>query len=237
MVLFPCRAFSQTKDATGNAERLGGNVATVIIPYRGADTNNFINAASQRRGVQPVILPRSEKNDFFSTANRETESGRSYDILGSINLSVTVIPSTCGISNGSMMIVPDGGTPPYSFYIGDGSTYRSGNFPNKAAGAYMVKVTDAKGEKAMTEVIIENLYPKPTLKASSYSAAKTCSSGDATITLEATGGCRLMSIAMTVFITSRAMCSRIFMGGFIYFLCGTRTDVSGHSMLLMWVIY
>lgn len=176
------------KDAAINAARLDGNVTTVTIPYRGADTNKFISAAAQQRGLQSITLPASGKSDFFSTTNRETGSERTYQILGAINLSVTITSSTCGANNGSMIIVPDGGTPPYSFDIGDGATYRSGNFPNKAAGTYMVKVTDAKGEKAITEVSIENLYPKPTLKASSYSAAKTCSSADATITLEATGG-------------------------------------------------
>ncbi len=53
-----------------------------------------------------------------------------------------IVDANCGQNNGSFNIIPNGGTPPYSYDIGNGPS-SSNSFSNLAAGNYTITITDA----------------------------------------------------------------------------------------------
>lgn len=115
-------------------------------------------------------------------------SSRTFSVTGAINVTVTVTGSTCGYYNGSIIAIASGGTSPYTYDIGDGWKYKTGNFPREAPGTYTLVVTDATGQSTSVPVTIGNTYPKVTLKAASYKRVSQCDKADASINLQASGG-------------------------------------------------
>ncbi|MBC7948962.1 MAG: gliding motility-associated C-terminal domain-containing protein [Chitinophagaceae bacterium] len=111
-----------------------------------------------------------------------------FRVINAITLDITVVSSSCGGSNGSIVIVASGGTAPYTYTMISGWTQNNGNFPGRSPGTYNFIISDAAGLTAPATVVVPNTFPRPTLTMSSYTQATTCSSGDATVTLQATGG-------------------------------------------------
>lgn len=56
-----------------------------------------------------------------------------------------ITPATCGANNGSVTVVPSGGTVPYTYTIDGGASQASATFNGLAAGVHNVVVTDNRG--------------------------------------------------------------------------------------------
>jgi len=72
---------------------------------------------------------------------------------------VSIVPTTCGVNNGSVTVLASGGTLVYTYSIG-GAGQSSGTFSNLASGSYTVTVTDAFGcIKTVTAVVTTTNAP------------------------------------------------------------------------------
>lgn len=110
---------------------------------------------------------------------------------GIITLTIDTTSTTCGNTNGSIVALATGGTPPYNYsYIISGNTYsqNTGNFQNLAAGSYQVIVSDANSQTATAIVNLSNNFPAPSAVVSSYTNPSTCSTFDGTLTVTANNG-------------------------------------------------
>jgi gliding motility-associated-like protein len=120
------------------------------------------------------------------------KTGSKVSVLGAINIAVSTGSSTCGGSNGYMLVEATGGTPPYIYTITDpygySYTQNTGNFRDRPAYTYIVTVTDVDGNMASTPATILNLYPPPRLSISSYQNASGCATNDAKVVLNVTDG-------------------------------------------------
>ncbi len=71
-----------------------------------------------------------------------------------LNVVVVGTDPDCGLNNGSVSAIPDGGTPPYSYDFGNGFQDFS-TLSGLAAGIYSVTVMDAEGCTAENSVILD----------------------------------------------------------------------------------
>ncbi|AKQ46482.1 hypothetical protein TH63_13990 [Rufibacter radiotolerans] len=110
------------------------------------------------------------------------------DIAGPTGLTLASNASTCGSSNGSIMVDGvTGGTAPYTFSI-DGSTFQaSATFTSLVAREYTVTVKDANGCTFVKKVVVENIAGPTNLVATAVSS--TCGSSNGSLTIgNVTGG-------------------------------------------------
>ena len=131
---------------------------------------------------------RTGYNFTTNISDKNSATTQTFRINGAINVTVTTVGSTCGYINGSIIASASGGTAPYTYDIGDGWKYNTGNFPRVARGAYTLIVTDAAGQTASVPLTVGNTYPKVSLKAASYKRVSQCDVADASVTLQASGG-------------------------------------------------
>lgn len=128
-----------------------------------------------------VLLPDVNSRDQSVVTKTSTTTGV-------ITIDVTTTNSTCGYVNGSIIAVASGGTPPYTYDIGLGLKYRSGNFPRVSAGTYKLVVTDANGQANSVDVVVGNTYSEISIKVLDFKQASGCAKADASVTLQASGG-------------------------------------------------
>ncbi len=106
----------------------------------------------------------------------------------SLPLSVRIddrVVAKCGAANGAFTVTTTGGTPPYSYNIGNGETTNA-LFDDLAGGAYSLVVTDSQGCKTTTNVVIEQTN---TLSASIINqTAANCGQNNAIIEIKVEGG-------------------------------------------------
>lgn len=69
--------------------------------------------------------------------------------------SLAVVDSKCGQPDGQVTVKAQGGTPPYAYDIGQGGQNLP-TFSGLPSGAYTLKLTDAKGCRADSNIIIKN---------------------------------------------------------------------------------
>jgi gliding motility-associated-like protein len=99
--------------------------------------------------------------------------------------STVTTPSTCGNSNGSVIVSVTNGVAPYQYSV-DGVNFQAGStFNNLAAGGYMVTVKDANGTTTTTNAGVTNIAgPQITATAS----AASCSNNDGGLDASNIGG-------------------------------------------------
>ncbi|MBL0340556.1 MAG: SprB repeat-containing protein [Bacteroidetes bacterium] len=78
-----------------------------------------------------------------------------------IVINTVVTGSTCGISNGSVVVNANGGTGAYQYNINAGPYQASGTFNNLTPGNYTIKVKDANGCISLPSVVIITDAPSP----------------------------------------------------------------------------
>jgi thiol-disulfide isomerase/thioredoxin len=71
-----------------------------------------------------------------------------------INVQTQSTPDNCGQQDGTLLLATTGGTFPYQYDIGSGSTGIP-FFQNLAAGAYVASITDAAGCEEIVNVVVE----------------------------------------------------------------------------------
>ena len=99
----------------------------------------------------------------------------------------TVVNSSCGLSNGSILAGASGGTPSYQYSLDGGNTYQSGNsFLNLAPGPYTVTAKDANGKTGVLDVTVGNL-PGPTIT-NTLITPTSCAAASGTVTITTSGG-------------------------------------------------
>ena len=102
-----------------------------------------------------------------------------------VQLSLSIVNTTCGNNNGSITAMASNGTAPYQYSI-DGVNFISNNlFNNLAAGNYTITTRDANGLTKDSMVHIGNA-PGPQATVSTTTAS--CTNTNGTITINATGG-------------------------------------------------
>ncbi len=124
-------------------------------------------------------------------AGNQSEPAKKYSIEGIITLTIQTTPTTCGYSNGSIVITAAGGIAPYLFsatIAGSTFTQNTGNFQNLTAGSYQFTITDANGQTVTTVVDLSNTFAPPSVSISAYMNPSGCATFDGGLTLSASGG-------------------------------------------------
>lgn len=98
---------------------------------------------------------------------------------------VTTTGTTCGSSDGTLVITASGGDGSYTYYV-DGSTVAGGTVTGLAGGSYSVYVEDGNG--CISAATNENVASSSAVVASSTGADETCNSSNGSISITATGG-------------------------------------------------
>ncbi len=102
-----------------------------------------------------------------------------------LNISFTTINSTCGSSNGSIMMSVSNGQSPYQYSL-DGVNYQNSNvFTSLLSGSYTVYVKDASGAKGSINVSVLNT---PGAFLSLSATAATCADNDGSVSAANLGG-------------------------------------------------
>jgi gliding motility-associated-like protein len=130
----------------------------------------------------PSNANRFDKNDDHSANQKNTI------IASPITLNITVIPSSCSYSNGAVIIAASGGTTPYLYTLVSGWSQNTGYFPNLGPIPYTFTVSDAAGQSTTTTVTVTNNLAGPSVNFVSSTPASTCSSADASVTVQGNGG-------------------------------------------------
>ena len=109
----------------------------------------------------------------------------SSTVAGAISLQITTTNTTCGYSNGTILVVPSNGTAPYSFSENSYPFQTAGAFIGLAAGTYLITVMDANGLTQTATVILTNTFSPPSINVSSYTNIATCGGSEGSVTLAA----------------------------------------------------
>ena len=100
--------------------------------------------------------------------------------------SISVLPATCGLNNGSISSTGFGGTPALVFSLNSGPGQSSGNFSSLAAGSYTLRLTDANG--CFIDTVLQ-IQQQNGVNITSLSLVQpTCTSNSGSITISASGG-------------------------------------------------
>jgi hypothetical protein len=98
---------------------------------------------------------------------------------------VEVVNTDCGLNNGSLLVVANGGLSPYSFILNDGASQSGMEFEELEAAEYLVKVVDSNGCQDDIEVSVQN---KDGVKASLSILDSECRENKGSISIEANSG-------------------------------------------------
>lgn len=182
--------------ALANYSNLAANVHQTTI----GNGRTYVEHSSPQLGNQFTFrwtAPASGTGNvrFYASGNCvNNDGGTSGDAAASAFLTITeLLPlsttgtqvnvSCFGGSNGSINLVPAGGTTPYTFLWNDGNTNEDRS--NLAAGTYSVTVTDAASGTATASFTITQ---PPVLGLTASVGTILCYGGTATVTLAGTGG-------------------------------------------------
>jgi gliding motility-associated-like protein len=190
-------------------------VASVVIPAfffspAGAQNNNapknFSKYSTPDHFRLDTVYPKERyflKNGrkvFFDGLSQKKERTNSLDpqnpqgqhkiskVLGTISLTLTVVNTTCGYNRGSIIATPSGGTPPYTFTLGNYLPVNVGFFTDLFAGTYPLIVTDAGGDTTIENITISNDLPPPAVAVVTWTEPSFCDSANGSITYAASGG-------------------------------------------------
>ncbi len=174
------------------------------IPSKNTITTVYLNLPNHRdtsfqSGSTKDILSNKINQDFYKplpgkknlSDNPLSEQNKLNMPAGIITLTIDTASTSCGNSNGGIVALATGGTPPYTYsYTISGNTHfqNTGNFQNLAAGSYEVIATDANGQADTAVVNLSNNFPAPSATVSSYTNPTTCSTFDGTLTVTASDG-------------------------------------------------
>ena len=137
----------------------------------------------------PTLISAVQNKNPVSTLKASNHANaRNTKTLGALSISFTPKGTTCGMSNGSILVSASGGTPPYT-YSENGYPFQSGAlFTNLTPGTYNVTVMDALGILATGSVTLNNTYDMPTGVIEGYTVPTSCTGTNGTVTLLASGG-------------------------------------------------
>jgi gliding motility-associated-like protein len=109
------------------------------------------------------------------------------NIPGPTAIAITTTNTTCGVSNGSVVLgAVTGGTPAYTYSFAGSAFTTTTTYSALAAGTYAIVVRDANGCTYTTSAVLINT-PGPTALATTFTNP-TCGASNGTITIGATTG-------------------------------------------------
>ncbi|AKD03542.1 hypothetical protein PKOR_10875 [Pontibacter korlensis] len=178
-------ATTSTTCGASNGRVEASNVTGGVSPYtysiNGTDFQDSNVFSDLLAGSYTITV--KDANGCLGTSTVEVE-----DIAGPSEFSFTAKASTCGNSNGSIVVSEvTGGTAPYTYSKNGESFQASATFENITAGDYTIIVKDANGCIVEKSIAVENI-PGPS-ELSLVSVASTCGSANGSISVEGvTGG-------------------------------------------------
>jgi gliding motility-associated-like protein len=151
-----------------------------------------------------------------------------------IVLSINSTGTTCGRSNGRIIVTVTGGTAPYSYQLNSNTPQSTGIFLYLFAGMYTITVTDAAAQIATSVVTLTNTFTPPTGVNIQPTYLSGCNTQDASLTLSGVGGTLpyTFSIDHTNFQTSNVF-SNLNAG---YYYCAVK-DANGCESPFVWYTY
>jgi gliding motility-associated-like protein len=159
-----------------------GAVNLTVVGGTGPYTYNWSNGATSE---DISGLSANNYSVTVTDANGCTANGSAtITAPTAITLSTNVTHATCsGVNNGTIDLVVNGGTGPYTFFWSNGATTE--DVTGLGAGNYTVTVTDANGCQAQTSATVN----QPTsINLTTGSTPSTCSGNTGTATVTASGG-------------------------------------------------
>ncbi|AMM50354.1 hypothetical protein TH61_03010 [Rufibacter sp. DG15C] len=109
------------------------------------------------------------------------------DVAGPTNLAVSNVSSTCGSSNGSILVNGvTGGTAPYQYSLNGGTFQSNTTFQQLAAGTHSITVKDANGCIFSKSITLVNIAGPSSFTASTLPS--NCGSSNGSLTVTATTG-------------------------------------------------
>lgn len=106
---------------------------------------------------------------------------------GAFQLKITTTPAACASGNGMITVNPSGGVSPYSYSFDGGSWQRSG-YHSASGGTHTVNVRDVTGATVSATVNVPNSGNAPTATITNIKKPSGCTTKDASLTLQASGG-------------------------------------------------
>ena len=135
--------------------------------------------------------PAPNKQEYLKkasgVANPQLTAGDQIVSPGVITLTVNYTGTTCGYSNGSFDASASGGNPPYLFSENGYPQQNSGYFGQKAAGTYVITVTDANGLTNQATVTLTNTYAPFNVRMTPITTPG-CTAMDGSVSLSVIGG-------------------------------------------------
>ncbi len=100
------------------------------------------------------------------------------------NVNPNVNPSSCDLSNGSIVLSVSGGVPPYTYQWSNGSTTQ--NLAGIPAGSYDVTVTGANGCTTVANINVGNINPQININGNVIANTSCSNTGNGSISLNVT---------------------------------------------------
>jgi gliding motility-associated-like protein len=164
-----CSQANGGASATGT----GGNQPYTYVWSNGQGGQNLTNVLA---GNYDVTITDVNGCEATNTVNITDSPGPTASISGLTN-------AACGYSDGSATVMPNGGSPPYSYNWNNGTA--SQTLLNVPTGLYTVTITDANG---CTTTLSANVGEDPGPTATAASTNEICDQANGTATVNATGG-------------------------------------------------
>ncbi len=188
-ILEPDELIVNTLPVNTTCGNTNGEIHTLVTGGTGIIQYSINSGTSYQFTGTFINLTQGNYNVIISDANGCTATATSFlnNIPGPLVSTIPVTNSTCNNSDdGSFTVQLTGGTGPFQYSLNGGSTSQMLNyFGSLAPGTYQIHVTDANGCVADSSAQIS----EPTaLTISSTFTGSTCSSNNASLTLNGTGG-------------------------------------------------
>ena len=123
---------------------------------------------------------------FNSCSYNSLEDDTTIDCsMTSLDFSITATDASCGQSDGSISVLADGGVPPYSYSLDNGSSQSSSKFENIPSGNYTVTVTDNAPCNLSKEILVASVGG---FQATASVTDSGCKSNNGTLTASPSGG-------------------------------------------------
>jgi hypothetical protein len=97
-------------------------------------------------------------------------------------------PSSCAISDGSIVVLATGGKDPYQYKLDNGSFGNSATFSNLGGGSFSITVRDDNGCETLITGIVLSAPSAPVAGASTIAGNTDCLTPNGSITANVTGG-------------------------------------------------
>jgi hypothetical protein len=173
-------------DGTATVTPSGGTAPYTYLWMNGATSQTISGLAQTYATVVVTDVDGCQSNTAGASVNQTT----------TISVTNSTTPATCLQSDGSSILFPTGGTPPYTYSWDNGQTGNTGT--NLSQGGYNIIVTDANGCFGTEYVYVSASTPVTTTLSVTQSS---CTVADGSATVTPAGGTAPYTIEWNTFPT------------------------------------